>query len=79
MLLTRSDRRADRQGLGNRGRCRAGEAAGQGRASTGAADGGVPRNPLHDAKLVINQVYENMGLQSTQTLATLFDASRVIR
>ncbi len=34
---------------------------------------GVPRNQLMMTKLVVNQAYENMGLTSTQTLATLFD------
>jgi enoyl-CoA hydratase len=34
---------------------------------------GVPRNQLMMTKLVVNQAYENMGLQSTQTLATFFD------
>lgn len=34
---------------------------------------GVPVNQLVMQKLVINQAYENMGLASTQTLATLFD------
>ena len=34
---------------------------------------GVPKNQLMMQKLVINQVYENMGLASTQALATLFD------
>ncbi|MDB5481987.1 MAG: enoyl-CoA hydratase [Caulobacteraceae bacterium] len=34
---------------------------------------GVPRNQLMMTKLVVNQAYENMGLASTQTLATLFD------
>ena len=34
---------------------------------------GVPKNQLMMQKLVINQVYEMMGLASTQTLATLFD------
>jgi enoyl-CoA hydratase len=33
----------------------------------------VPRNQLMMQKLVINQAYENMGLASTQLLATLFD------
>lgn len=33
----------------------------------------VPRNQLAMQKLVINQAYENMGLATTQTLATLFD------
>lgn len=34
---------------------------------------GVPRNQLQMQKLVINQAYENMGLQTTQMIATLFD------
>src|SRR3990170_568551 len=34
---------------------------------------GVPRNQLQMQKLLINQAYENMGLATTQLLATLFD------
>ena len=34
---------------------------------------GVPRNQLMMQKLMINQAYENMGLSSTQMLATFFD------
>src|SRR5258708_35747868 len=34
---------------------------------------GVPRNQLMMQKLMINQALENMGLASTQTMATLFD------
>ena len=34
---------------------------------------GVPRNQLMMAKLMINQAFDNMGLQGTQILATLFD------
>ncbi len=34
---------------------------------------GVPKNQLMMQKLVINQAYENMGLASTQMMATLFD------
>lgn len=34
---------------------------------------GVPRNQLMMTKLVVNQAYENMGLQTTQMFATLFD------
>jgi enoyl-CoA hydratase len=34
---------------------------------------GVPRNQLMMQKLMVNQAYDNMGLASTQTLATLFD------
>jgi enoyl-CoA hydratase len=33
----------------------------------------VPRNQLMMQKLMINQAYDNMGLGSTQMLATLFD------
>jgi enoyl-CoA hydratase len=34
---------------------------------------GVPKNQLMMQKLVVNQAYENMGLATTQMLATLFD------
>jgi len=34
---------------------------------------GVPRNQLMMQKMLVNQAYENMGLQTTQMLATLFD------
>ncbi len=34
---------------------------------------GIPRNQLMMQKLMINQVYENKGLENTQMLATLFD------
>jgi enoyl-CoA hydratase len=34
---------------------------------------GVPTNQLAMQKLMINQAYDNMGLQGTQILATLFD------
>ncbi len=34
---------------------------------------GVPRGQLMMQKLVINQAYENMGLASTQMIATVFD------
>lgn len=34
---------------------------------------GVPKNQLMMQKLMINQAYENMGLSSTQMIATLFD------
>ncbi len=34
---------------------------------------GIPKNQLAMQKLMINQVFENMGLHSTQVLATLFD------
>lgn len=34
---------------------------------------GVPRGQLMMQKLMINQAYENMGLASTQMIATLFD------
>jgi enoyl-CoA hydratase len=33
----------------------------------------VPRNQLMMQKLMVNQAYENMGLTSTQMVATLFD------
>lgn len=34
---------------------------------------GVPKNQLMMQKLMINQAYENMGLATTQMIATLFD------
>jgi len=34
---------------------------------------GIPRNQLHMQKLVINQAFDNMGLATTQILATIFD------
>jgi len=34
---------------------------------------GVPKNQLMMMKMTVNQAYENMGLASTQTIATLFD------
>jgi enoyl-CoA hydratase len=34
---------------------------------------GVPRNQLMMQKLAINQAYENMGLETTQMFATIFD------
>jgi enoyl-CoA hydratase len=34
---------------------------------------GVPKNQLMMMKLMVNQAYENMGLSSTQQIATLFD------
>lgn len=34
---------------------------------------GVPRNQLMMQKLMINQAFENMGMQNTQMFATLFD------
>lgn len=34
---------------------------------------GVPKNQLAMMKMLVNQAYENMGLNGTQTLATLFD------
>ena len=34
---------------------------------------GIPRNQLMMQKLMINQALDNMGLASTQMLATLFD------
>ncbi len=34
---------------------------------------GVPKNQLMMMKMMVNQAYENMGLASTQTIATLLD------
>ncbi len=34
---------------------------------------GVPKNQLMMMKMLVNQAYENMGMVSTQRLATLFD------
>ena len=34
---------------------------------------GVPKNQLAMMKMMVNQAYDNMGLASTQTLATVFD------
>ena len=34
---------------------------------------GVPKNHLQILKMMVNQAYENMGLSSTQSIATLFD------
>jgi enoyl-CoA hydratase len=34
---------------------------------------GVPRNQLMMQKLMVNHAFDNMGLNSTQLLATLFD------
>ncbi|QCI67508.1 crotonase/enoyl-CoA hydratase family protein [Phreatobacter stygius] len=34
---------------------------------------GVPRNQLMMTKMVVNQAYDNMGLNNTQMFATLFD------
>ena len=34
---------------------------------------GVPKNQLMMMKMMVNQAYENMGLASSQTIATLFD------
>ena len=34
---------------------------------------GVPKNQLMMMKTLVNEAYENMGLNSTRTLATLFD------
>ena len=34
---------------------------------------GIPKNQLMMQKLMINQAYDNMGLQTTQMFATLFD------
>jgi enoyl-CoA hydratase len=36
---------------------------------------GVPKNQLMMQKLLINQAYENMGLATTQILATLLDGA----
>jgi enoyl-CoA hydratase len=33
----------------------------------------VPRNQLVMQKLIVNQAYENMGLATSQMLATFFD------
>jgi enoyl-CoA hydratase len=35
---------------------------------------GVPKNQLMMQKLMVNQAYENMGLATTQMIATFFDA-----
>ena len=34
---------------------------------------GVPKNQLMMMKMMVNKAYENMGLSSTQSIATLFD------
>ena len=34
---------------------------------------GVPKNQLMMMKMMVNQAYDNMGLQSTQRMATIFD------
>ena len=34
---------------------------------------GVPKNQLMMMKMLVNQAYENMGLATTQMIATLFD------
>jgi len=34
---------------------------------------GIPRNQLMMQKLMINQAYDNMGLENTQMIATIFD------
>jgi enoyl-CoA hydratase len=34
---------------------------------------GIPKNQLMMQKMVINQAYNNMGMESTQMMATLFD------
>jgi len=34
---------------------------------------GIPRNQLMMQKLMINQAYDNMGLENTQMIATVFD------
>ena len=36
---------------------------------------GVPKNQLMMMKMMVNQAYENMGLSSTQSIATLFDGT----
>ena len=36
---------------------------------------GVPRNQLMMNKLMINSAFDNMGLQTTQMFATLFDGA----
>ncbi|MES1943041.1 enoyl-CoA hydratase [Salinisphaera sp. PC39] len=41
--------------------------------SLAARIAGVPKSQLMMQKLTVNQAYDNMGLNSTQTLATLFD------
>jgi enoyl-CoA hydratase len=41
--------------------------------SLAARMAGVPKNQLMMQKLMINQAYENMGMQTTQMMATLFD------
>ena len=41
--------------------------------SLGRRISSVPKNQLFMQKTVVNQAIENMGLASTQTLATLFD------
>lgn len=42
-------------------------------AAIAARMAGVPRNQLMMQKLMVNQAFENMGLASTQMIATLFD------
>ena len=34
---------------------------------------GVPKNQLMMMKMMVNQAYENMGLSSTRSIASLFD------
>jgi len=34
---------------------------------------GVPKNQLMMMKMMVNQAYDNMGLHSTQRIATIFD------
>jgi enoyl-CoA hydratase len=34
---------------------------------------GIPKNQLMMQKLMINQAFANMGLETTQMMATLFD------
>ena len=36
---------------------------------------GVPRNQLMMQKMLVNQAYANMGLETTQMFATLFDGT----
>ena len=35
----------------------------------------MPKNQLMMMKMMVNQAYENMGLSSTQSIATLFDGN----
>jgi len=34
---------------------------------------GVPKNQLMMMKMMVNQAYDNMGLHTTQRIATIFD------